>query len=293
MARRLPALGALRAFEATARLGSVTRAAAELGRTHGAVSRQIRQLQETLDAELFERDGTGIRPTELGVAFQRDVAAGFDAIEAGVDTLRRALDRNSVTVASSPSFAMRWLAPRLRSFYAEHPNVTVQLTMLSQVEDPPPADLDILITWDSLTRSFEGREDAASLADAGYALVCAPEAALAVVGDRVRAAARIDHPMMPGAWPAWSAETGLTVEAEEVLSFPHGYLIVEAAAAGRGVALLERRLVAEDLAEGRLIAPCGWIERPGGLVAICQPDRRRIASVRTFLDWLIAEAAKE
>ncbi|MEL6318031.1 MAG: LysR substrate-binding domain-containing protein, partial [Pseudomonadota bacterium] len=273
--------------------GSVTRAAAELGRTHGAVSRQIRQLQETLNAELFERAGTGIRPTELGVAFQRDVAAGFDAIEAGVDTLRRALERNKVTVASSPSFAMRWLAPRLRSFYAEHPHVTVQLTMLSHVEDPPPPDLDILITWDSLSRSFEGRVDAASLADTEYALVCAPQATLDISGDRVRAAARIDHPMMPHAWPAWSAETGMMVEADEVLSFPHGYLIVEAAAAGRGVALLERRLVADDLAEGRLIAPCGWIERPGGLVAICPPDRRRIASVRTFLDWLIAEAAKE
>ena len=143
MSRRLPPLSALRAFEATARLGSVTRAADELGRTHGAVSRQIRALQDHAGGALFDKAGTGLRLNHQGEALRLVVAQALDQLEQGwlrvLDEARGA----SVHVACSATFAMRWLVPHLPGFYRGHPDVKVRLSMTSAREIRPPRSVPV------------------------------------------------------------------------------------------------------------------------------------------------------
>src|ERR1700678_3762844 len=123
MARRLPPLSTLRAFEATARLGSVTRAADELGRTHGAVSRQLRSLQDQAGLKLVDKAGTGLRLNPHGEALHEVVAGSLDTLEQG---WLRVLDEArgpGLHAACSATFAMRWLVPHLPGFYRRHPEM--------------------------------------------------------------------------------------------------------------------------------------------------------------------------
>jgi DNA-binding transcriptional LysR family regulator len=129
MRRHLPPLSALRAFEATARLGSVTKAAVELGRTHGAVSRQLRSLQEDAGSPLFDKAGTGLRLNAHGEALREVVARSLDGLEQGWKRLLDDARGPSVHVACSATFAMRWLVPRLPEFYRAQPDVRLRLSM--------------------------------------------------------------------------------------------------------------------------------------------------------------------
>ncbi len=147
MPRRLPPLAALRAFEATARLGSVTRAAEELGRTHGAVSRQIHALQDAAGLALFEKAGTGLRLNAEGEALRHSVAAALDGLEAGWAALREAAGGPALHVACSASFAMRWLVPRLPGFYRAQPALRLRLSMTT-ARALRHEGADLVIAWD-------------------------------------------------------------------------------------------------------------------------------------------------
>ena len=127
MVRSLPSLNALRAFEAAARLGSVTAAAAELHVTHGAVSRQVKQLEQALGTALFHRAGTGLRLSEAGARMLPALTSSFDLMEAGVAQAARARGGNLI-VSCLGTFTMRWLIPRLFAFRAAHPDIEVQLS---------------------------------------------------------------------------------------------------------------------------------------------------------------------
>lgn len=132
--RQLPPLAALRAFEAIARTGSVTRAAEELCRSHGAISRHLRLLQEHAGAALFEKEGTGLRLTEAGAAFHASVRTAFDQLEAAYAQLARGAQAPGLHVACSATFAMRWLVPQLAVFYRSHPHIRIRLSMTSARE---------------------------------------------------------------------------------------------------------------------------------------------------------------
>ena len=134
MPRQLPPLSALRAFEATARLGSVTRAAEELGRTHGAVSRQIRTLQDHAGLPLFDKAGTGLKLNPQGEALRQVAAEVLDGLEAGWRRVLEDARGAGLHVACSATFAMRWLVPHLAGFYRRHPDVRVRLSMTSARE---------------------------------------------------------------------------------------------------------------------------------------------------------------
>lgn len=290
MRRNLPPLAPLRAFDAVMRLGSVTEAAQELGRTHGAVSRQLRLLQDGLGVELFEKAGTGIRPNRRGKDLHRAVTDAFDILERENERLQGEIGLPDVWVGASPTFAMRWMAPRLRSFYAENPAVTIHMSLAAGDTAGGPGAADILLSWDALTKDHSKRSDAESLGDAFYGPVCAPNYPLALSDGGGHAPMLVTHRAMPQSWKAWEALAGLALTADASTEFDHAYLCIEAAAAGVGVALLERRLVAEELADGRLRAPFGFVRVRDGLLALVAEHRRKVRTVRLVLDWLKREA---
>jgi LysR family glycine cleavage system transcriptional activator len=284
MPRSLPPLSTLRAFEAAARLGSVSRAADELGRTHGAVSRQLRTLQDHAGVALFEKAGTGVRLTAEGAAFRSVVSEALEALERGYRRLLDDVRGPSLHVACSATFAMRWLVPRLAEFYRRHPDVHVRLSMTSAGEFRPDG-ADLLVTWDPPPGGRD-RTDVVRLAGVAFGPVCAPGYPAALEPGGFVCPTRVARDRNSRAWDKWEAASGLRARWRSELTFPHTHLCIEAAIAGLGVALIDPRLIREDLARGRLAAPCGFASFPDGLMAFATSDRSASPPARAFLDWL-------
>jgi len=290
--RDLPPLSSLRAFDAVARLGSVNRAAAELGRTHGAVSKQLRALQDHLGASLFEKAGTGLRLNARGTELAGVVGEALGLLGEGYGRLAAEARAPSVHVACSATFAMRWLAPHLAGFSRDHPDIRVRLSMTS-AREMRREDADLLIAWDRRTYPAEDRARAIRLGDVRFGPVCAPGYPLPAIGRGVaRTACKIVHDFTTSAWDDWSALTDVRIEADREMSFPHTHLCLEVALQGLGVALVERRLIAQELASGRLTAPYGFVAFKDGLAAIPSARRPLSRSAAVFLEWLRAELAK-
>lgn len=293
MTNSLPPLSSLRAFEAVVRLGSVSRAAEELGRTHGAVSKQLRTLREHSGLSLLEKSGTGLKPTAAGEALAEAVSQALENLADRYAELRRAARSPGVQVACSATFAMRWLVPHLAGFARAHPDVSIRLSMTSAREMREDRDADLAVLWDRRSYPPEDQARAIRLADAAFGPVIAPGYPLARKrGGKIVAGCRIGHDFTSRAWDLWAAESGLSLTAAKALSFPHTHLCIEAAVAGMGVALVERRLVTQELDQGRLIAPLGFTPFADGFVAI--PSRRRVpsAQARLFLRWLATALGK-
>ncbi|OZI68259.1 LysR substrate-binding domain-containing protein [Bordetella genomosp. 1] len=276
--RKLPPLSALRAFDAVARSGSVTAAAAELHRTHGAVSRQLRALQEHAGAALFARQGTGIVLNEAGQALQAIVGPLFDQLEDGYARVQQRARQPGLHVACSATFAMRWLVPHLADFYRDEPDIRIRLSMTSAREIRAEG-ADLLIAWD-LSHYLEAeRARALPLAPAAFGPVCRPGYDM-----KARGAVRITHEYTTSAWSQWQALTGRRDLPRREIAFPHTHLCIEAALGGLGVALVESRLVQKELADGSLVAPHGFTPFAGGMMALAagEPDAR----ARRFIAWL-------
>lgn len=287
MPRDLPPLSSLKAFEAAARVGSITRAAAELGRTHGAVSRQVRSLQEHLGAPLFDKAGTGLSLNARGEALRADVADALDRLEQGWTRARDEARGPSLHVACSATFAMRWLVAHLPSFYRAHPQVKVRLSMTS-AREMRREGADLVLAWDWLSFPPEDQARAVRVADVAFGPVCAPGYAIDADGG---VDCRITHDFTSSAWDHWSARTGRVIAGAREIAFPHTHLCIEAALSGLGVALVERRLVAGELADGRLAAPLGFTAFEQGMAAIPSGERPMSGSASAFVAWLEAELA--
>lgn len=279
--RKLPPLASLRAFEAVARTGSVTRAAEELARTHGAVSRHLKLLADDVGLELFERDGTGLRMTPAAADFYAATRSAFDQLERAYESLANSAAGPGVHVACSATFAMRWLVPQLAVFYRLHPDIRIRLSMTSAREIRNEG-ADLLVAWDMSRYAEADRRRATFLAPVTFAAVCTPACARLAPERQVR----IAHGYTSSAWDQWESKTGMSVARGDVLEFPHTHLCIEAALSGLGVALVEQRLIARELAEGALVAPYGSVEFDGGLRALPAAGRRMSAQAEAFVAWL-------
>lgn len=290
MAPRLPPLFSLRAFEAAARLGSITRAAEELGRTHGAISRQIRALQDHAGLALFDKAGTGIRLNPHGEKLREVVAGALAHLEQGWARVLDEAQGQSLHVASSATFAMRWLVPHLASFYRQHPNVRLRLSMTS-AQEIRNQGADLVLAWDRLSYPAPDQARAIRIADVAFGPVCAPGYAFTVKRNHLSAATAIVHDYTQRAWTLWQENSGFTVSHDTELRFPHTHLCIEAALAGLGVALIEQRMVSDDLTAGRLIAPCGFVAFADGLAIVPASDRAGSPAAKAFIAWIKRELA--
>ncbi|WP_454724612.1 MULTISPECIES: LysR family transcriptional regulator [Cupriavidus] len=277
--RTLPPMSTLRAFEATARTGSITRAAEELCRTHGAVSRQLRQLQEHAGTTLFDKDGTGVRLNARGQAMYDVVRAVFDQLEQGYGRLLDQARGPSLHVACSATFAMRWLVPHLVDFYRLRPDIRIRLSMTS-AREMRTEGADVVIAWDLSAYAEADRKRALYLAPATFGPVRAPSCKTPL-----RAAVRIAHDFTSSAWDQWQQLSGKSIAHGGELTFPHTHLCIEAALAGAGVALVEQRLIHKELRDGQLVAPHGFVRFAGGLMAV--PAARELPrDMDVFIGWL-------
>ena len=296
---RLPPLNALRAFEAAARRLSFTQAAEELNVTPGAISQQIRQLEEYAGTPLFKRTGRSVLLTDAAQASLPLVRDAFERISEAGRIMQAPARKSRVMVSSAPSFAAKWLAPRLDGFHREHEETEAWISADMGLTDFTTADADFAIRYGR--GNYDGLKSE-KLMDETVLPVCSP--ALLEGTDAIRKPSDLRHhtlihdesnendPSCPD-WASWlRARNVKDVDGSRGPRFNQAILVIEAAAAGRGVALAKRAIAAADLASGRLVAPFAdgshlidfgyWIVYPKG--------RHLTPDVRNFIKWLKTEA---
>lgn len=291
---QVPPFSALRCVEAVARLGNVTRAASELNVTQSAVSRQIIGFEKMIGTPLFERDRGRLTPTPAGRQLSREIERAFRQIADAVATVRTDRPGASLTATMLPSVATKWLAPRLTSFLTLHPDIDLVITASRHLVDFGKEKVDVAIRygdgrWPGLEAHPLGGEDVFP--------VCSPEYAGVLGLDEVKDLDRavLLHGDLPEDWRLWFHHAG----APAPPSLSHGPrfgddgALIEAAIKGLGVALGRSKLVQDDLATGRLLAPFPqrvptrykyWFVWPSQT-----PERKGRAEL---LDWLRAEFAR-
>jgi DNA-binding transcriptional LysR family regulator len=269
MSRDLPPLNALRAFEAAARLQSVSRAAEELHVTHGAVSRQVRVLEEQLGLGLFEKNGRGVKLTAAGLRLRDATSEAFERLRDTCATLRRETEERPFVLGCPGSLLARWFIPRLDRLQRELPELRLQLSASQGELDPRSAEVDATLLfadppWPADMQVFE-------LAPERIGPVLSPRYGnhaqfAAALPEALYAEALLHTTSRPQAWPQWAQAQGLAPEQLHLgQGFEHLYYLLEAAAAGLGVAIAPQTLVADDLRAGRLVAPWGFVETSGCL----------------------------
>ena len=289
LSRDLPSLNALRAFEATARLGSVGRAAEELHVTHGAISRQLRVLEEALDQPLFVRLGRGITLTATGEQLRDRVAGAFDQLRDGWAELSRQRSEAPFVLGCASSLLARWVIPRLERLERELPELRLHL---SPEEDP----LSPLRTQPDAALAL-----ASPPWPAGWQIhELAPERIGPVVSPRHAGLARLlergppalsDEALLhttsrPQAWPTWAQASGLPASALHYgQGFTRLFYLLEAAVAGLGVAIAPAQLVQDDLEAGRLLAPWGFQQTDASWI-LATPRRLNDRRVDALVAWL-------
>lgn len=292
MSQDLPPLNALRAFEAAARLNSVSQAANELNVTHGAVSRQVRSLEEHLGVALFSKEGRGLKLTDAGIRL-RDVSAElFNRLRSTCAELQQGQADAPFVLACPGSLLARWFIPRLDRLNRELPELRLQLSASEGDLDPRRSGVDATLwfaepPWPADMQVFE-------LAVERIGPVLSPRYTQFAALHQAAAAALLGEPLLhtssrPQAWPSWAASNGLDSSTLKLgQGFEHLYYLLEAAAAGLGVAIAPQQLVADDLTAGRLVAPWGFVETSARL-ALWVPIRSRDNRAERLAQWLRKE----
>lgn len=290
--RKLPNLGTLRTFEAAARLESFSRAAEELFVTHGAISHQIRALEEDLGVPLFTRHGKRITLTPAGRAYAGCVRGALADIAQATHTLRASVqDERRLTLSTMPSFAARWLTPRIGSFIEQHPDIVVELRSSPALVDFTREDIDVALR---LGRGPWPGLHSEKLLDETFFAACSPRIQGGVPARpedlrRYTLLRSKDEPWLP-----WFEAAGLHgwAEPESGILFEDSAMLLEAALAGHGVALVRRSLAITDVMAGRLMrlfdidAPCPW-----DYYFVCPPHLLKTARVQAFRCWITREIA--
>lgn len=293
--RRLPPLNAIRAFEAAARLGSASRAAAELCVTHSAISKQIGTLENWLETKLFQRVGKRLVLTPPGRRLLLEAQSTFDRLAAVIMEISPRNGKSALRVAAPPTFLMRWLVPRLSGFQLMHPAIEIQLSTRRENATPLPEGFDVAIR-----RSDERLPDQACIPFLRERI--SPAAAprlLRDIGSTIPPAHLSMLPwliadMRPHDWADWLSHAGNDgLKPRTTLHFDHTYLAIEAAIDGLGVVMAPLGLLRDELANGQLVLLCPDIilELPG-YFAVVRAAQRRTPPVSALLQWLVAEADK-
>lgn len=293
MRRKIPNNTALLAFEAAARHGSFARAADELSLTEGAISRQIGRLETFLGVMLFERIGNRVRLLPNGQRYANQVSEVLDRLDRDSQYMMgQSGDSASLDIAIIPTFAMKWLIPRLPRFQASHPNITVHLTERMTPFALAGSGFDAAIHFEH--PAWTGMHTY-PLVNEVLIPVCSP--ALVQNNHHITALdslPRLHRRQNPDAWQRYAQETGITLSNPAIGARYdlHGMLI-EAALAGLGVALVPRLYIETDLALGRLVAP--WPEGKSIAKTFCivmpEPIELSAHPIQAFAQWIRNEAS--
>jgi LysR family glycine cleavage system transcriptional activator len=288
MARRLPNFSALRAFEAAARHENFSRAADELHLTHGAISHQVRGLEEELGRPLFVRNGRQVKITNDGLKFAQFLGKAFADIAAATDAMRATSINQRLTITSIPSFAARWLAPRLGKFIELHPDIEVVLQSSGHMQDLAREGVDVGIRFGR--GHYPGMVVLRLMGDVYYPVV-SPHYRGGLLPLAPADLAR--HTLLRSVehWTPWFNAAGLDLpEPSGGLLFEDLSMLVRSAADGNGVALVRHVVAMQEIASGQLLRLFDIATpSPDEYYFVTPPNSASKPQVLAFRSWLLEE----
>ncbi len=296
MGWRLPPLNALKAAEAAGRHMSFTRAADELHVTPGAISRQVKLLEDFLGTTVFERKNRELRLLEEGKAYLKSLSEIFERLDTTTRRFQHTRRAQPLHIHCSMTFTLRWLVPRLTSFHASHPTREIRITtaVVPITSQLGTGDVDVMIElgsgdWPELISH--------RLADSELIPVCSPKTASAF-SRPARVSALAGHTLLqslarPDDWASWlKAAGGTGIDPYRGLRFESSSLAYQAAIEGMGIAIAQRCLIREDLKAGRLVMPFDFSLKDGwGYYFIYLPGSAQEGRLVEFREWLLRREA--
>lgn len=289
--RKLPPLNSLKAFEASGRHLNFRLAAEELGVTQGAVAQQVRALEELLKIKLFERQARGLSLTDEGRKYLPPIRRAFEMMTEA--TAKLSPQDTVVTISSTPSFATRWLVPKLGALARDHPEIRVRMDASNALANFQTDGVDIAIRQGK--PPFGPGLVAEPLFDAELIPVCHPD--LAIGPNPINSPKDLlTHVLLEdthGQWPLF-LEAGLSdvpISDLKMMAFSQTSLAIDAAIAGQGVTLANREFVESDLQAGRLCQPFEFsVTTEDGYYVVAPRSPRKPAVVATIRAWLKSQA---
>ena len=284
-------LRGLQAFDVTASRSNLSKAATELGVTHGAVSRQIKQLEDYLGVSLLHRRPNGVEKTEQGERLHRATQRAFAALRDGIREVSRVEDNQSITISLSASLATKWLVPRLAAFRSVHPGLSVFLDTNDEIVDLRSSQIDVALRygtpdWGDLHCELLTHEELIVVA----APTLVDSSPLPLTPQTISSLPLLNDEFNP-AWDRWAEGNGLDPArvASPAVRFADSAVLIAAAIDGQGAGLARRLLVEDDLEAGRLVrldASVTTLDR--ALYFVCRPGDRDRAPIRRFRNWLLS-----
>lgn len=314
----LPPLASFRFFDAAARCGSFVQAAAELHVTHGAVSRQVRQLEEALGVTLFERRNRAVFLTSAGRTLLNTTGPLFEQLHTTVQQLQQGRRQQVLTVSCEPTIAMRWLIPRLPAFQQQHPQITLHLVAAGGPVDFARSGIDLALRRDDFP--FHNAH-AEKICDEWMGPVCRDVGGLNrgaeqngsrnrnrgadqdngrslnsssdQNGDLSLDCQRLLHSATRrGAWQQWQQISGISTVGSSRAEYEHFYLCAQAALAGLGVAIMSFLMVQDELNSGQLVAPWGFVQDGSGYWLLAKEEITAGSDAGAFREWLVGEVGR-
>jgi LysR family glycine cleavage system transcriptional activator len=298
MRRPLPPLNALRAFEATARHASFSKAADELHVTPAALSHQIRGLEELLGLKLFHRRARAIEMTEEARLIYPGIRTGFESLRSAVEQLDRTRQDRILVVSSSPGLTAKWLVPRIYRFLVQHPEIDPRISASTTFSNFTTDGVDIGIR---LSSGAHPELYVEKLCDEWMLPLCSPrllegEQPLRSPHDLPRfPMIQIDLPGLVPTWDDWLRAVGIDgIDTSRGLRLNVADHALDAASEGAGVVLGYKLVASHDIGLGRLVSPFGpELPLPGrSYHFVCAKGQERRPAIKAFRDWLFAEIAE-
>ncbi|WP_286262481.1 transcriptional regulator GcvA [Thalassotalea atypica] len=295
MSTRLPPLNALRAFEASARHLSFTRAAEELFVTQAAISHQIKSLEEHLSIKLFMRKNRSLLLTEEGQSYFLDIKDIFNALHEATDKLLARGAKGAITVSLQPSFAIQWLVPRLNAFNILHPDIDVRIKAVDQPDNSLTEDVDVAIYYG---RGRWSNVHAEKLHTEYLIPVCSPlllsgKKPLFSLNDLTQHT--LLHDTSRRDWKRWFKEVGVKgINVNHGPIFSHSSMVLQAAIHGQGVALAHSVLAKPDITSGRLVCPFNEVlVSKNAYYIVCREQQSDLGKIAAFRDWVMDTVENE
>ncbi len=292
--RRLPPLRALPAFEIAASRASISAAAEELHLTHSAISRQIKSIEDHLGVPLFRRLNRRIELTPAGAAFLPTVRKILQLLEASAARVGAQSEEGPLVVSCLATFMMRWLIPRLHSFSSAHPGIDVRLSASHAPARFAEDGIDVAVRIGKAP--WPRRVAAHQMFPDHIGPVLSPALA---AGHRLsrpadmRKVSWLHTDTRPQAWSEWLRLTGTRgIEPADGPHYEHTYFMLEAAASGLGAAIVSYLMVKEDLANGRLVAPFGFVVGPRAFYLLHAKRTSAAKKIAAFSAWIMEEAQR-
>jgi LysR family glycine cleavage system transcriptional activator len=289
LARRLPLLNSLKAFEAAARNLSFTKAAEELFVTQAAISHQIKLLEEHLSIKLFMRRNRSLLLTEEGQSYYLDIKDIFASLHDATEKLLTRGAKGSISIALTPSFAIQWLIPKLSEFNTKHPDIDVKIKAVDFDDNSLSDDVDVAIyyghgKWPGIVAN--------KLQSEYFVPVCSPKL---LMGDKplrnpddLRNHTLL-HDLTRANWKDWIKLVGLNdINVNQGPIFSHSSMVLQAAIHGQGIALGNSVLTKHEIESGRLVAPFEQVlMSKKAYYLVCRDAQMDSPKIVTFRNWLL------